>query len=82
MIHEDLTNFKDGTELNEDDIATVITHFESLTIFQDNGGNIYYCQAEPAAFEIGTIAPTNELISIENADEELQVKVFAAVEGR
>jgi N-methylhydantoinase B/oxoprolinase/acetone carboxylase alpha subunit len=79
LIKEDLSIYKDGEVLNENDIATVTAHFEDITIFQDDGGNIYYCDAEPDAFDIGTIAPIDELISIENADKELKAQIHAAV---
>ena len=80
MLKEVLSLFADGNETIENDIATVVQTGEDIIIFKDDAGDLFFLNADPIAFEIGTVAPKSGLIPIDSADDPVKKKIYAALE--
>lgn len=79
MLKEDLSLFADGKETNEDDVATVVQAVDDIIIFKDDVGSLFFLNADPIAFEAGTVAAKAGLIPIDSADDPTKEKILAAL---
>ncbi len=75
MIKENLNGYIDGQPSDEKSIATVIGYIDDTVIFEDDDKNIFFLNAEPSAFEIGTVERKEALTPIEKADGHLKKKI-------
>lgn len=81
MEKEDLNRYEDEKPVDEAEIATAVAKLSNAVLFQDDGGNLYFLKADPAAFELGTIARIEELMPAEKADGPLRKEIDAAGKG-
>lgn len=80
MLKEDLAAFVDGRETEEKEVATVIRILGNTVILQDNADNIFFLDADPSAFEVGTVELRSGLTPVDEAAESLKKKIYAALE--
>jgi hypothetical protein len=79
MLKEELSLFADGKETDENEVATIVQTVENTVIFKDDAGGVFFLNADPIAFEIGTVAPKSGLIPIDSADDPTKEKILAAL---
>ena len=79
MMKEDISAFADGQEIEESEIATAVHILDDAVVFQDDAGSIFFLAVDPAAFEIGMVAEKAGLTPVEDADDRLKEKIYAAL---
>ncbi len=79
MIKENLNGYADGLPVDEKSIATVIGYTGDTVIFEDDDKNIFFLNAEPSAFEIGTVENKDNLTPIEKAGGHLKKEILESV---
>ena len=73
--------YEDESPVNESVIATAVAKLSSAVLYQDDNGNFYYLEADPEAFDIGTVALIDELTPAEKAEGSIKKEIETATRG-
>lgn len=73
--------YEDENPVNESAIATAVAKLRDGILYQDDNGKLYYLEADPEAFDLGTVAVIDELTPAEKAEGVMKTEIEATARG-